>query len=679
MKATLSSSFIIFLCLWFASFGLSHSADNLIYNGDFSLGNVGFSTDYKYSTGIPFGQGYYTIGTNPQLVHPGFAPCKDHTQDDVKLMMFFDSYTVANKLVWSQEVDVSINSEYKFSMWATKLVYYDDSNFQIKINGKALTPDFHIGKASCTWSYYESKWNSTSDTKALIEIYNLSTFSAGNDIAIDDLNFEWVSSSCVKPLNVAENISMCIGDTVVLGNENGKRPELRFIWKPNLYLDNPYIGNPKCDARENIRYYIQVVNLDDGCLSYDTIDVIVVIPEFLEIFASSEYLCDESVTLTATEGFHNLKWSNGDSSSTIEITEPGVYTLSAIDKNGCIAVAMIAISGYLVDLQIPEFINFQDICIGGEVEHNFDIFNNSKDVVRISNVEIIGDTENFVFNKNTIVGKEIQPYESQNLMIIAQPKQKGTYYAKFIITFDSPCLQTYEIVLSINAYEPSIHISVPDTLVQIGDQLCIPITGNLSCQSPGLPISYRLVLSINKTLFNPDHTLSGNIISINEIGDNYVIEIEDFDVLLYNAPSVINHLCGLVLLGSKTFDLIEIIEFEPYSGNEYTTKSGSITTEICAHQIRPIQMYIPTYLTINENPTTSSINLQIGSSEEGEFGLEILDLVGISVYKHQWTKHNREHIETETMIDCSNLNQGLYIIKLKTPWNLITEKLIIVN
>ncbi|MBE2188945.1 MAG: T9SS type A sorting domain-containing protein, partial [Candidatus Kapabacteria bacterium] len=160
---------------------------------------------------------------------------------------------------------------------------------------------------------------------------------------------------------------------------------------------------------------------------------------------------------------------------------------------------------------------------------------------------------------------------------------------------------------------------------------------------------------------------------------NYVIEIEDFDVLLYNAPSVINHLCGLVLLGSKTFDLIEIIEFEPYSGNEYTTKSGSITTEICAHQIRPIQMYIPTYLTINENPTTSSINLQIGSSEEGEFGLEILDLVGISVYKHQWTKHNREHIETETMIDCSNLNQGLYIIKLKTPWNLITEKLIIVN
>ncbi|MCO5250465.1 MAG: T9SS type A sorting domain-containing protein [Candidatus Kapabacteria bacterium] len=1350
MKAKISSKLIIFL--WFVSTVLLLSEENLIYNGDFSLGNVGFNTDYTYSTGIPFGPGYYTIGTNPQLIHPGFAPCKDHTQDSAKLMMFFDSYTVPNKLVWSQEVDVKKSSVYKFSMWATKLVYYDDSDFQIKINGKALEPDFHIGKASCTWSYFESKWNSNSDSKALIEIYNLSTFSKGNDIAIDDLAFV-LDSVCVEEINLADDIEICIGDTVVLGNENGKRSDLRFIWSPNLYLDNPYVGNPKCharenityyiqaenletgcmsydtinvvikmtenldvaddieicfgdtvvlgnengkrrelrfvwhpnlyldnpyagnpkchaheniryyiqvenletgcmsydtidvvikipenfelgedvsiclgetivlgnenwkrpelqyvwhpplyldnsfvgnprcDARENITYFIQVKNLDDGCTTYDTIDVVVnipeniditasslticndpvtltasegftdykwsngakesviqitkqgvyivqardkngcisvdsikiileleldlpetidlgimcvgdekdttinltnlgnlpilisaveydkkngffeldytglldkeivknfshpikihikarkegsysekvtlffetpckvefeigikfsiydlpvyeagediikcpdesitlggingknpdwiyswspaeylnnpnignpicnaivdtkytvivrhktsgclaydtinvfvhepepisieasslvicdnsvtlrasdgfpgyvwsngdstqviqvneagvytvsaidsngclttasieiinaniklviptfiefepicfgndseksieiknignvnvkvkiikligsdlitpekisfedsvltinesghlifkiraiqvgmitakilieidypcpasyeieisclildseiidlgtnyticqgssvqlgnengknsrlkfkwipedfldnpfignpicnspsdieyiveitdietgcvsydtinvfyVIPEVLEIIVSSDYFCDGSVLLTATEGFNNFKWSTGDTTQSIETVGSGKYTLSAYDKNGCLSIAEITITDFDLEFDIPDLIEIYAACYGEVVESLLDVVNKGKETLRISEILIEGDTAIFKSNADLLIGQRIKPGESLKLLINSLPPTLDTFAANLLIKIDEPCTKSFNVDLRLIVKPPIVHIIVPDTVVIIGEELCIPIMGNINCDIPGLPVSYRLVLSLNKTLFKPDHIVSGNIVSIKESGDKFIIEIEDFDVLLYDYPTVINHLCGLVLLGNKTYDSIEIIEFESNSGNEYTSTPGSIKTDVCAPQIRPIQMYIPTYMTINENPTNSSVNLQIGSSEEGEFELEILDLVGISVYKHQWSKHNREHIETNMTIDCSSLNQGLYIIKLITPWNLKTEKLLIVK
>jgi hypothetical protein len=1350
MRAKISSKIIIFL--WFMFPVLSFSEDNLIYNGDFSLGNVGFNTDYTYSTGIPFGVGYYTIGTNPQLVHPGFAPCNDHTQDTAKLMMFFDSYTVPNKLVWSQEVDVKKSSIYKFSMWATKLVYYDDSDFQIRINGKALEPDFHIGKASCTWSYYESKWNSTSNTKALIEIYNLSTFSNGNDIAIDDLAFV-LDSVCVEEINLADDIEICLGDTVVLGNENGKRSELRFVWHPNLYLDNPYIGNPKCharenityyiqaenletgcmsydtinvvikmsenvdvaddieicfgdtvvlgnengkrrdlrfvwhpnlyldnpyagnpkcdarenityyiqvenletgcmsydtidvvikipenfelgedvsiclgetivlgnenwkrpelqyvwhpplyldnafvgnprcDARENITYYIQVKNLDDGCTTYDTIDVVVnipdiieitasslticndpvtltasdgftdykwsngakgrviqitkrgvyivqardkngcisvdsiniilqveldlpetidfgilcvgdekdttinltnlgnlpilisaveydgkngffeldytglldkeivknsshpininitarkegtyygkvilyletpckaeieigikfsiydlpvfdagddiikcphesitlggtnrqnsdlvyswtpsinlnnpnignpicnavvdtkytvivrhktsgclaydtinvfvhkpepiaieassfvicddsvtlkasngfpsyswsngdstqviqvseagvytvsaidsngclttatieiinanikldipafvefeplcfgndseksieiknignvyvkvkniklfgsdlitpekisfedsvltinetghisikirankaglitakilieieypcpasyeieisclildseiidlgsnyticqgnsvqlgnengknnrlkfqwipedfldnpfignpicnsptdieyiveitdietgcvsydtinvyyVVPEVLEIFVSSDYFCDGSVLLTATDGFTNFNWSTGDTTQTIETIGPGKFMLSAYDKNGCLSIADITITDFNLEFDIPDLIDIYAPCYGEVVESLLDVINKGKETLRISEILIEGETSIFKSNADLIIGQKIKPGESLKLLISSLPPTLDTFKANLIIKIDEPCIKSFNVDLTLIVKPPIVHISVPDTSVIIGEELCIPILGNINCIIPGLPISYRLVLSINKTLFKPDHVLSGNILSISEVGDKYIIEIEDFDILLYDYPTVINHLCGLVLFGNKTFDSIDILEFESQSGNEYTSKPGSLKIDICAPQIRPIQMYIPTYMSINENPATSSVDLHIGSSEEGEFELEILDLVGISVYKHQWIKHNRVHSETNLRIDCSSLNQGLYIIKLKTPWNLKTEKLLIVK
>ncbi len=53
--------------------------ENLIFNGDFELGNAGFTTDYGQGSGGPNGplhnEGEYLISNNPMATHEDFAPC----------------------------------------------------------------------------------------------------------------------------------------------------------------------------------------------------------------------------------------------------------------------------------------------------------------------------------------------------------------------------------------------------------------------------------------------------------------------------------------------------------------------------------------------------------------------------------------------------------------------------
>src|SRR5690606_26337525 len=47
-----------------------------------------------------------------------------------------------------------------------------------------------------------------------------------------------------------------------------------------------------------------------------------------------------STTLTAVGDFNTVMWSTGASASNIVVTEAGMYTVVAVDSNGCITEAM---------------------------------------------------------------------------------------------------------------------------------------------------------------------------------------------------------------------------------------------------------------------------------------------------------------------------------------------------
>ncbi len=94
--------------------GCSYRGVSVVTNGNFTLGNAGFSSQYNYNSNL-VPEGNYYIGTNPASYHGSFSG-SDHTTGSGKFMIVNGSPTPGKK-VWCQTVVVLPNTYYDFSTW----------------------------------------------------------------------------------------------------------------------------------------------------------------------------------------------------------------------------------------------------------------------------------------------------------------------------------------------------------------------------------------------------------------------------------------------------------------------------------------------------------------------------------------------------------------------------------
>ena len=187
--------------------------DELIYNGDFSLGNVGFSTDYKYLVVSPGAQGRYGITTNANSYWSGFQPCVERLSPGVGKMMVADGSIVngGNDRVWCQTVAVKPGQNYVFSYWSESIQSATLANIEVLINGVSIAPPASTGGV-CNWLKKTINWSSGVSTTAEICIYDRSIISAGNDFAIDDISFKESSATC----NLSKSVTVTIPNPINL-------------------------------------------------------------------------------------------------------------------------------------------------------------------------------------------------------------------------------------------------------------------------------------------------------------------------------------------------------------------------------------------------------------------------------------------------------------------------------
>ncbi len=162
------------------------SGGNLIENGDFEMGNTGFTSDYA-STGA-FTQGEYLIVDNAQNWNPNYAPCVDHTTG-LGNMMAVDGAVIAGQNVWCQTVPVMMNTDYDFSAWLQSTYFSSPANIELTINGVTVGAGFPLTTITCDWAEYTETWNSGTSTTAEICLLSTSTAGLGNDFALDDISF----------------------------------------------------------------------------------------------------------------------------------------------------------------------------------------------------------------------------------------------------------------------------------------------------------------------------------------------------------------------------------------------------------------------------------------------------------------------------------------------------------
>jgi gliding motility-associated-like protein len=173
--------------------GIASSLTNLVYNGDFSLGDTGFTTEYsQVDNPNPFGvQSSYNIVTNPNLWFTPFASCGDHTTGTGNLMIFDGSTDPTGTIkAWCSgtPIPVSPNTSYTFSYYVASAASVNPAKLEVLVNGISLAAPVTAPSTSCTWTLVSHVWNSGSSTTADICIYNREFIDYGNDFALDDIS-----------------------------------------------------------------------------------------------------------------------------------------------------------------------------------------------------------------------------------------------------------------------------------------------------------------------------------------------------------------------------------------------------------------------------------------------------------------------------------------------------------
>jgi len=202
------------------------SEENLIENGDFEMGNVGFTSDYNFndlSTGF-LAPGEYSIQTNSAVGNPAWAQCGDHTTGSGN-MYLTDGATMPGLQLWCQTVDVEPDTDYFFQFFVTSVFPNSPANIEVNFDGTAIGT-VSPTSTTCEWVEFSAVWNSGGLTSVTICLENLNLVLGGNDFAIDDISlFQICEYSDSVTVTVPDEITtqkealICSGDFVEVGGQ----------------------------------------------------------------------------------------------------------------------------------------------------------------------------------------------------------------------------------------------------------------------------------------------------------------------------------------------------------------------------------------------------------------------------------------------------------------------------
>ena len=163
----------------------SSLGEEMVINGDFEQGNVGFISEYWYYYAFG-GAGQYYVDNNthyPGLGHGGTGN-----------FMMIDGATEPNVNIWTEEISVVPNTYYTLSTWVCTLNPESLALLQFSINGTQIGCVTAPSQTN-TWQQYITLWYSGNATAATITIIDQNTSGDGNDFGVDDISFREIDPS----------------------------------------------------------------------------------------------------------------------------------------------------------------------------------------------------------------------------------------------------------------------------------------------------------------------------------------------------------------------------------------------------------------------------------------------------------------------------------------------------
>ncbi len=445
---------------------------NLINNGDFEQGHVGFTSSYVLGTGGPFGvlsnEGEYEISTNSSLLHTNWASCNDHS--GAGNMMVINGAATPGVSVWCQTVAVTPNTVYEFGAWLASVYHESPAILQFSINGLLLGNTFSLTSATCNWEQFFETWDSGANASAEICIVNQNTAASGNDFAIDDITFgpvcvgeDEVTVTVVEALAIVDPFALipCTSPNATvtlngLGSTTGS--DVTYLWTTadGNIVSGANTLEPVVDAPGLYELTVSIPTSFGPCESSAFVEVLDEIPPEAVASTSNDIDCISPLGTVSgvgsTVGPVTYSWSTfngaivaGEDEIIASVGLPGTYTLLVTDiLTGCTAEASTeVISNLVFPIAAIDSVSSLDC-------------NNA--LVNIDG-SLSSGGQNLSFDWTTIDGHIVS---ATNISVI-QVDSAGTY--ELVVTNeDNGCADDTLVVIVEDFLSPVIAIESPDTI-----------------------------------------------------------------------------------------------------------------------------------------------------------------------------------------------------------------------
>ena len=343
--------------------GQASDPTNLVVNGDFSQGNVGFITEYsEVADPSPFGvQSSYFIVTNPNNWFAPFASCGDHTTGTGNMMIFDGSTDPTGTIkVWSTETPVTVepNTDYTFSYYIASVAPENPAKIEITINGVSLAAPVTAPSTTCLWTLVSHNWNSGSNTTADITMFNREFVGTGNDFAIDDLSLA-ETVTCIYEKTVTVTVNEKITPTFNSVNPICEGGTLSALPTTSL---NGYTGvwSPALNNQDTTTYTFTPTA--GQCASTAELIIVVnapVIPNFTAVNPICEGEALTALPTTSTDGF------TGSWSPALNNQDTTTYTFTPTAGQCAINAELTIVVNSLVT---PDFVAVSPVCSGDTLD-----------------------------------------------------------------------------------------------------------------------------------------------------------------------------------------------------------------------------------------------------------------------------------------------------------------------
>lgn len=399
--------------------------------------------------------------------------------------------------------------------------------------------------------------------------------------------------------------------------------------------------------------------------------------------ATPEICPGDTATCTATPGFAQYVWSNGERGRVMRTTQPGTYSVTVTDSAGCVRRSNDVVVRFDPTLfTMTQYVDFGVQKLNTATQRTITFTSNDDDTIVISSVLMpLG----FALDAPTTIPIVVAPFSTVNVVVSYTPTLDQPYAGNMVLGITLPCGAQHVVDLRGDVSPIAAHFYVRDTAVSVGAvNVGIPVHMALSPDSVVLPAStVAVTMAYDVRVFKldtiTDGVITNDVIDLIENTRTTTIRFDSLD--LRGEERVLTSLIGRVLLSpvlQTPFQFTKVEWIEVVQRPSTTTTDGTLqVVPDCFYQGRAVRLFGTATITVRPIPASDVVTISATLSAPGRYSIHVITSAGQEVFSRIY-----DHVETisrganETLdvrFPVYDLPAGVYIVRFQTPSEVITR------